>query len=68
MTRPRHFRWRKGWDSNPRNPYEVHSISSAASSTTPAPFRENELLKIELIFDNYDLFYRFDDDRIIITI
>jgi four helix bundle protein len=31
--------WRKEWDSNPRYPFEVHSISSAASSTTPAPFR-----------------------------
>src|SRR5688500_11687088 len=34
------FLWRKGWDSNPRNPFEVHSISSAASSTAPAPFRK----------------------------
>jgi hypothetical protein len=32
------FFWRKGWDSNPRNPFEVHSISSAASSAAPAPF------------------------------
>jgi hypothetical protein len=30
--------WRKGWDSNPRNPFEVHSISNAANSTALAPF------------------------------
>jgi hypothetical protein len=32
--------WRKGWDSNPRNPFEVHSISNAANSTALAPFRK----------------------------
>ena len=34
------FKWRKGWDSNPRNPFEVHSISNAANSTTLAPFQK----------------------------
>ena len=37
-----HF-WRKGWDSNPRNPFEVHSISNAANSTALAPFPNDEL-------------------------
>ncbi len=30
--------WRKGWDSNPRNPFEVHYISNVANSTALAPF------------------------------
>lgn len=40
--------WRKGWDSNPRNPFEVHYISNVASSTTPAPFRFVKLSKFGL--------------------
>ncbi len=41
--------WRKGWDSNPRNPFEVHYISNVANSTALAPFRKSIKIK------NYDL-------------
>ena len=45
--------WRKGWDSNPRYPFEVHSISSAASSATPAPFRK-KIPNFKLQIPNHD--------------
>ena len=35
--------WRKGWDSNPRNPFEVHYISNVANSTALAPFRKKHI-------------------------
>src|SRR5262245_26896793 len=31
--RPRNF-WRRGWDSNPRYPFEVHTLSRRADSTS----------------------------------
>ena len=41
------FKWRKGWDSNPRNPFEVHYISNVANSTALAPFQN--------IITNYEM-------------
>ncbi len=35
---PSSLKKRKGWDSNPRNPFEVHYISNVANSTALAPF------------------------------
>src|ERR687895_441860 len=31
--------WRRGWDSNPRYPFGVHSISSAAPSAARSPLQ-----------------------------
>ena len=32
-------RWRRGWDSNPRGPFEPYSLSRGAPSTTRPPLR-----------------------------
>ena len=36
--------WRRGRDSNPRYPCEVHTLSRRARSTTPAPLQFYQLL------------------------
>src|SRR5690606_35625937 len=33
------LKWRRGWDSNPRDPFEVYSLSRGAPSTTRPPLR-----------------------------
>ena len=53
--------WRKGWDSNPRNPFEVHYISNVANSTALAPFHVNQIFKPEKL-DRSLLRHLFDDD------
>ena len=33
------LKWRRGWDSNPRDPFEVYSLSRGAPSTTRPPLQ-----------------------------
>ena len=44
VTAPLFYKWRKGWDSNPRYAINVHSISNAAPSTPRPPLRKTYTL------------------------
>lgn len=49
--------WRRGRDSNPREPFEPYSLSRGAPSTTRPPLQEPPINILVTKFKSFSLFY-----------